>query len=232
MDVARSRAKLGTMLVLATVLGLAIVNAAVFAVRYMYGTVNYSGAATPADGAACTGFFTGTLTLPDGSQLSAGTNSNAVEYNTTSIEVQLSTKACTWRLNNVEYDLYQEAYVTIHPKSGTWYYEDILGFGYVSSLSNPPTAYVTIKVEETTISQATDAKLIVYKVSGGSATPVGALDLKQAGETLSVTMNANEALRLDLNITYSGSANTNNGNTGTETFKLAFYVSQSSETPP
>ncbi|MCC6009991.1 MAG: hypothetical protein LM588_03235 [Fervidicoccaceae archaeon] len=211
-------------LVVAAVALIGVVNATVFAYRWMTGTVQIAPAGE-AEGAACTGFYSSAdqsgIDLPD-----VGTNYNALTYGTNTITVTPGDVACqfTNRDGSTGY-LYESIDVNIPVTVGSWYIQDFYGFGYFSGTDS---VYVWFRVEDpaTDGSYLTTAKLVIYKVdSSGTVTYVNELDLLGSTGTLvsAGSLSPGEAFRLDLRLdAYSA---------GTVSFKVGVYVSQENEAP-
>ncbi|MEZ0289583.1 MAG: hypothetical protein ABWJ42_00630, partial [Sulfolobales archaeon] len=137
----RKTAIILTTLLIAT---LVVVNATVFAYRWLEGTINVADK-TAASGAACVGFYSSSdqqgIILP-----TAGTNYNTQTYDGNSISVTPSNPVCQWTVDSITYSLYEGISVTVPITIGTWYIKDFYGFGYKGTASDP-TVYVYIKVE-------------------------------------------------------------------------------------
>jgi len=99
------------LLVVALVALVGVVNATVYAYRWITGTVNIA-EPTEARGAACTGFYSSadqrgiTDYLP-----SAGTNNNAPTYGEETISVTPGDVVCNWTKDGTEYKLYESVEV-------------------------------------------------------------------------------------------------------------------------
>jgi hypothetical protein len=208
-------------LVVAAVALIGVVNATVFAYRWMTGTVEISGP-SGVTGAACTGFYSSAaqrgIDLP-----SAGTNYNAQTYGTNTITVTPGDVTCQWDT----YKLYESIEVSIPVTVGSWYIQDFYGFGYHGSTGDP-TVYVWFRLEDdaTDGNYLTTAKLVIYKVdSSGTATYVTELNLLgSTGTYVSAgSLNPGEAYRLDLRLDAASA--------GTVSFKVGVYVSQENEAP-
>jgi uncharacterized protein (UPF0333 family) len=211
------------LLVVAVVALVGVVNATVYAYRWITGTVNIVGS-DQATGAACTGFYS-SAAQPDisGYLPPAGTNYNAKTYGSYEISVTPIYVVCQWtnETNGKQVQLYEGIDVSIPITIGSWYIQDFYGFGYNGTTGDPP-VNVWFRVEETNLSSlVTTAYLIIRKPDG---TMVGSLDLTSKGNMNgSFTLSPGSGWRLDLyiNATY----------TGTAWFKVGVYVSQSTETP-
>jgi len=207
-------------LLLVAVVALAsVVNATVFAYRWLSGTVSIAGP-EEARGAACTGFYSAaaqsdiTQFLPN-----LGTNYNAPTYGTYSITVTTGDVVCQWTAAGKTYYLYESITVTIPVTVGSWYIQDFYAFGY-NGTTTDPTVYAYFRVEDTA-EYVTTAKLIIWK----GTTKVAELDLLSLGAMTSViSLSPGEALRLDLYLDAS--------TTGTATFKVGVYVTQESGESP
>jgi len=207
-------------LLLVAVVALAsVVNATVFAYRWLSGTVSIEGA-DKARGAACTGFYSAadqsgiTQFLPN-----LGTNYNAPTYGTTySITVTPGAVVCQWTTASGTYKLYEGITVTIPVTVGSWYIQDFYAFGY-NGTGTTPTVHVYFRVEDTA-EYVTTAKLIIWK-----GTTRVELDLLSLGAMTSViSLSPCDALRLDLYL--------NASTTGTATFRVGVYVTQESGESP
>jgi hypothetical protein len=211
-------------LVVAVVAFIGVVNATVFAYRWMTGTINISGP-SEATGAACTGFYSSAdqsgIDLP-----SVGTNYNAPTYGDNTITVTPGDVACqfTNRDGSTGY-LYESIDVNITVTVGSWYIQDFYGFGYYSGTDQ---VYVWFRLEDpaTDGGYLTTAKLVIYKVDpSGTVTYVTELDLLEStGSYVSAgSLNPGEAYRLDLRLDANSA--------GTASFKVGVYVSQENEAP-
>lgn len=197
-----------------------VANATVFAYRWFSGALHVY-PANMATGAACTGFYTSVGNEFQGIPLPpVGTNAFAPVYGNVYLQPTVGRVVCQFTHNGNTYPLYESVSFEFNITVGNWYFKDIYGFGYW----NPggPTVYVFLKVEDT-VTVPEEAKLIVYKGNNY----VGELNLKNLGDTLSVTLNHGEALRLDIRIS---SLNYSYGGGG-DTFRIGFYVSQENESP-
>jgi hypothetical protein len=205
-------------LVVAAVALIGVVNATVFAYRWMTGNITISDASN-ARGIACTGFYSSAdqsgIDLP-----SVGTNYNAQTYGTNTITVTPGDVTCQWDT----YKLYESIEVSIPVTVGSWYIKDFYGFGYHGSAGDPSTVYVTFKLEEpvndtTAISNA----YLIIKTSDGSS-EIGRLDLASGTTIGPFSLSSNSAWRLDLSF--------DAGSAGSVTFKVGVYVSLSSTESP
>ncbi|MGC9149474.1 MAG: hypothetical protein ACP5GI_08580, partial [Sulfolobales archaeon] len=132
---------------------------------------------------------------------------------------------CQWTSGTTTYKLYESIEVSMTVTSGSWYIRDLYGFGYKGSVGSDPTVYVWIKVENpiSPTSGVYHAYLIVYK----AGTQVAKIDLT-TGETYgSYSLSPGEAFQLDLDISIYNTGT----NQVTYSFKVVFYVSQSTEQP-
>jgi len=212
------------LLVVAVVALVGVVNATVYAYRWITGTVQIA-PASEAGGAACTGFYSSAdqsgIDLPE-----VGTNYNAKTYGTETISVTPGDTVCQWtdREGNTRY-LYESITVNIPITVGSWYIQDFYGFGYYNG-TDP--VYVWFRLEDpaTDGGYLTTAKLVIYKVdSSGTVTYVTELNLLGSTGTLvsAGSLNSGEAFRLDLRF--------DAGSDGTVSFKVGVYVSQENEAP-
>jgi len=212
-------------LVVAAVALIGVVNATVFAYRWMTGNITISGP-SEATGAACTGFYS-SVAQSDIDLPSVGTNYNAPTYGTSTITVTPGNTVCQWTVGSSTYNLYESITVDIPVTVGSWYIQDFYGFGYHGA-STDPTVYVWFRLEDpaTDGGYLTTAKLVIYKVdSSGTPTYVTELDLLgSTGDYVSAgSLNPGEAFRLDLRLDASSA--------GTVSFKVGVYVSQENEAP-
>lgn len=213
------------LILLATALLLAVavivVNATVFAYRWMEATVSVAppGAAR---GAACTGFYSVAdqpgITLP-----SLGTNAGAPTYGGNRITVTPGQIVCTWTVGGTTYKLYESISVNIPVTVGAWYIQDFYAFGY-NGTTTAPNVYVYFRVED----DATDggilnvARLVIKRPDGST---VAVLDLLSLGATTSaIELSPGSGLRLDLFLVAASS--------GTVAFKVGVYVTQESGEAP
>ena len=211
------------LLVVAVVALVGVVNATVYAYRWITGNITISGP-SGVTGAACTGFYSSAdqsgIDLP-----SVGTNLNAPTYGENTIKVTPGDVVCNWTKDVTEYKLYESIEVTIPITVGSWYIQDFYGFGYYSGTDQ---VYVWFRLEDdaTDGSYLTTAKLVIYKVdSSGTVTYVDELDLLgSSGSYVSAgSLNQGEAFRLDLRFDAASA--------GTVSFKVGVYVSQENEAP-
>jgi len=200
-----------------------VVNATVYAYRWMTGTIDIKGAGD-ATGAACTGFYSSAaqsgIDLPG-----VGTNYNAPTYGTNTITVTPGDVVCTWTIDTTEYKLYESVTVTIPVTVGSWYIQDFYGFGYKRG-TVPVYVWFRLEDDATEGGYLTTAKLVIYKVDlSGTVTYVTQLDLLGSSGTLvfAGSLNPGEAFRLDLRLDAASA--------GTVNFKVGVYVSQENEAP-
>ncbi len=203
---------------------LVVVNAAVFAYRWMKVeiTVNQP---TQASGVACTGFYSSSeqsgispTYLPE-----AGKNYNAETYGSNTINVTPGNIVCQWTGVTTTYYLYDSITVSMTVTNGSWYIKDLYGFGYNGSAATDPTVYVWIRVEQP-VTGVNYAYLQVYNATDNSL--VAKIDLTTGSFTRGsppFEMLPGKAFQLDLNISIA--------NTGDYSFKVGFYVSQQGEAP-
>jgi len=209
------------LLVVAVVALVGVVNATVYAYRWMTGTVQIAPAGE-AGGAACTGFYSSThQNIPVTYLPEVGKNYNAPTYGTNTITVTPGNIVCTFD----SYKLYESIDVTIPVTVGSWYIQDFYGFGYYNG-TDP--VYVWFRLEDpaTDGGYLTTAKLVIYKVdSSGTLSYETTLDLRgSTGTYVSAgSLNSGEAFRLDLMFDAASA--------GTVNFKVGVYVSQESEAP-
>jgi len=209
-------------LLLVAVVALAsVVNATVFAYRWLSGTINIAEPES-ARGAACTGFYSATaqsgITLPD-----LGTNYNAPTYGGNRITVTTGDVVCQWTVDTETYYLYESITITIPVTVGSWYIQDFYAFGY-NGIATDPEVYVYFRVED----DATDgeylstAYLIIRDADGNELARLNLLTLgEQEGP---ITLSPGSGLRLDLYLDAS--------TTDTVTFKVGVYVTQESGEAP
>jgi hypothetical protein len=207
------------LLVVAVVALVGVVNATVYAYRWLTGQIIVSGP-TEARGAACTGFYSSAaqsdITLP-----AAGTNYNAQTYDGYTITVTPGDVVCQWTIGTKTYYLYESIKVNIPVTVGSWYIQDFYGFGY-NGTTGDPTVYVWFRVEETNLSSLLTTAYLIIRAPDG--TEVDRLDLSSTGNMIgSFTLSPGSGWRLDLYIDAA--------NSGTASFKVGVYVSQSAETP-
>ena len=207
------------LLVVAVVALVGVVNATVYAYRWLTGQVIVAGP-TEARGAACTGFYSSAaqrgITLP-----AAGTNYNAQTYDGYTITITPGDVVCQWTIGATTYYLYESIKVNIPITVGSWYIQDFYGFGY-NGTTGDPTVYVWFRVEETNLSSLLTTAYLIIRTPDGAV--VGGLDLSSTGNMNgSFTLSPGSGWRLDLYIDAA--------NSGTASFKVGVYVSQSTETP-
>jgi len=209
-------------LLVALVAIVGVVNATVYAYRWMTGTVDIAPAGE-AGGAACTGFYSSTeqsgispTYLPE-----VGTNYNAPTYGTNTISVTPGDVVCQWGTR--PYRLYESITVYIPITVGSWYIQDFYGFGYYNG-TVPVYVYFRLEDNAADDSYLSTAKLIVYKVSDSTTTLVGQYDLLSSSGTqwYITSLSSGEALRLDLRFDAA--------NSGRVSFRIGVYVSQENET--
>ena len=205
-------------LLVAVVALIGVVNATVYAYRWMTGTINIAGP-DQATGAACTGFYSSAaqsgINLP-----SAGTNYNAPTYGGNGINVTTGDVVCEWTIDSNKYFLYESITVTINVTVGSWYIHDFYGFGFKNNTGDP--VYVYFRVE-TPATGLTSAYLRIYNATDGSF--ITSLNLTESGDqTSAITLYPNKALKLSLFFDAPSA--------GTVSFKIGVYVSQTTETPP
>jgi len=202
-------------LLVALVAIVGVVNATVYAYRWMTGTVNIAGP-DEATGAACTGFYSSTRqNIPVTYLPKVGTNYNAPTYGTNTITVTPGDTVCQWTADSSTYELYEYIEVEIPITVGSWYIQDFYGFGYYNGTDS---VYVYFRVDDnaTDDSILTTAYLIIRRPDG---TEVARLDLLKLGDqTSAIELSPRQGLRLDLYFDAQG--------TGTVTFKVGVYVTQ------
>ena len=210
-----------SLLLVAVVALASVVNATVFAYRWLSGTIDIAGPES-ARGAACTGFYSAAdqsgITLPD-----LGTNYNAPTYGIYKITVTPGDVVCQWTVGTNTYYLYESIEVSIPVTVGSWYIQDFYAFGYYGTAGDP-TVYVYFRVDDdaTDGSILTTAYLIIRDDHGNE---LARLDLLTPGELKGpITLSPGEALRLDLYFDAS--------TTGTVEFKVGVYVTQESGEAP
>ena len=206
------------LLVVAVVALVGVVNATVYAYRWITGTVDIVGS-DQATGAACTGFYSSAdqsgINLP-----SVGTNYDAQTYGSYGISVTPGDVVCQWN----GYELYESIAVTIPITVGSWYIQDFYGFGYYRGTGS---VYVYFRVDDdaTDGGNLTTAYLIIRDADGGE---IARLDLLSSGaQTTAIELSPGGGLRLDLYFDAKSTVST-----GTVSFKVGVYVTQESgETP-
>jgi len=207
------------LLVVAVVALVGVVNATVYAYRWMTGTVQIA-PASEAGGAACTGFYSNAtqsgINLPG-----VGTNYNALTYGENTISVTPGDVVCQWGTR--PYELYESITVNIPITVGSWYIQDFYGFGYHGTTGTDPTVYVYFRVDETNLSSLlTKAYLIIRDTRGGEIARLNLLEL--GNQTDVIQLSPGDGLRLDL---YFDARDT-----GTVSFKVGVYVTQESDEAP
>jgi len=201
------------------VVSLVVVNAAVFAYRWMLVNIEVK-SPDQASGAACTGFYSKSdqagIPLPN-----AGTNYGAITFGSNHITVTPGNVVCQFD----SYKLFESISVSMTITNGSWYIKDLYGFGYYGTTGAPSRVYVWVKVEQA-VSGVNYAELILYNASNDPREIIELMrvDLTTTGTVGPITLNLSQALQLDLNISVS--------NTGTYNFKVGFYVSQQSAEKP
>jgi len=209
-------------LLLVAVVALAsVVNATVFAYRWLSGTINIAGP-EEASGAACTGFYSAAdqqgINLPI-----LGTNYDAPTYGLNTITVETGDVVCQWTYGGKTYYLYESIAITIPVTVGSWYIQDFYAFGYYGTETDP-TVYVYFRVED----DATDGgylntTYLIIRDSGG--TEITRLNLLTLGsQTTAIRLSPGSGLRLDLYLDAATS--------GTVSFKVGVYVTQESGEAP
>jgi len=207
------------LVLIAIVVLVGVVNATIYAYRWLTGQVIVAGP-TEARGVACTGFYSSAaqsgITLP-----AAGTNYNAQTYDGYTITVTPGDVVCQWTIDTTTYYLYESIKVSIPVTVGSWYIQDFYGFGY-NGTTGDPTVYVWFRVEETNLSSLLTTAYLIIRAPDG--TEVVRLDLSSTGNMIGpFTLSPGSGWRLDLYIDAA--------NSGTASFKVGVYVSQSAETP-
>jgi len=214
------------LLVVALVALVGVVNATVYAYRWITGKVQIA-PASEAGGAACTGFYSSAV-QPDisGYLPPAGTNYNAPTYGTETISVTPGDVVCQWtnETSGNQVQLYEGIDVSIPITVGSWYIQDFYGFGYYNG-TDPVYVYFRLEDNAADDSYLSTAKLIVYKVSDSTTTFVGQYDLLSSSGTqwYITSLSSGEALRLDLRFDATRA--------GTVSFTVGVYVSQENEAP-
>ena len=214
------------LLVVAVVALVGVVNATVYAYRWITGTVNIA-SPEEATGAACTGFYSSAV-QPDisGYLPPAGTNYNAPTYGSNRISVTPGDVVCKWtnETSGNQVQLYESIEVSIPITVGSWYIQDFYGFGYNGTTGTDPTVYVYFRVDENATDNGilTTAYLIIRDTEGGE---IARLDLLTSGAQKGpIELSPGNGLRLDLYF----DAYTN----GTVSFKVGVYVTQKSGESP
>jgi hypothetical protein len=199
-----------------------VVNATVFAYRWMTGNITISDASN-ARGIACTGFYSSAaqeyIDLPE-----VGTNYNAKTYGDREISVSTGRAVCQWTSDGKTFYLYESIEVTIPVTVGYWYIKDFYGFGYKRVTGEDPTVYVWFRLEQpaSETGSISNAYLIINSTSG----EIGRLDLLSSSGTMigPFPLSPNSAWSLDLRF--------NATSTGSVSFTVGVYVSyQNSESP-
>jgi len=208
------------LLVVAVVALVGVVNATVYAYRWITGTVDVAGPGA-ATGAACTGFYSSRvqsgINLP-----SAGTNYDAYTYGSNSISVTPSGIVCNWTIDNKEYKLYESIEVSIPITVGSWYIQDFYGFGYYRGPPSKVYVYFRVDDDATDSDILTKAYLIIRNTTGDE---IARLDLLTYGDQKGpIELSPGQGLRLDLYF--------DAGDTGTVEFKVGVYVTQESGEAP
>lgn len=205
------------LLVVAVVALVGVVNATVYAYRWIQGTVTIAGPGQ-ATGAACTGFYSSTEQgIPNTYLPEVGKNYNAPTYGTNTITVTPGNVVCTFD----SYNLYESIEVTIPITVGSWYIQDFYGFGYYRGTGS---VYVYFRVDETNLSSLlTTAYLIIRDTRGGEIARLNLLELGNQTST-AIELSSGSGLRLDLYFDAS--------DTGTVSFKVGVYVTQEPSEAP
>ena len=209
------------LLVVAVVALVGVVNATVYAYRWITGTVQIA-PASEAGGAACTGFYSSTeQSIPNAYLPEVGKNYNAQTYGSNRISVSTGDVVCEWN----GYKLYESIEVEIPITVGSWYIQDFYGFGYYNG-TDPVYVWFRLEGPATDGDYLSTAKLVIYKVSSsGTPSYVTELDLLgSTGDYVSAgSLNPGQAFRLDLR--FDATSN------GTVSFTVGVYVSQENEAP-
>ena len=208
-------------LVVAVVALIGVVNATVFAYRWMTGNITISNASN-ARGIACTGFYAADNRDP--TMPNVGTNYNAQTYGTNTISVSPGNTVCQWTVDSSTYNLYESITVNIPVTVGSWYIKDFYGFGYHGVGTDPENVYVWFRLEQPASGDGSisDAYLIINSTEG----EIGRLNLlSSSGTTIGpFQLSPGSAWSLDLRF--------NATSTGSVSFTVGVYVSyQSSESP-
>jgi len=209
------------LLVVAVVALVGVVNATVYAYRWITGTVTIAGS-DQATGAACTGFYSSTEQgIPNEYLPEVGKNYNAQTYGSNRISVSTGDVVCEWN----GYKLYESIEVSIPITVGSWYIQDFYGFGYYRGTGS---VYVYFRVDD----DATDgdylatAYLIIRDTEGGEK---ARLNLLSSGDQKGpIELSPRDGLRLDLYF----DAKSTITNTVTVKFKVGVYVTQESGEAP
>jgi hypothetical protein len=220
---------------------LAVVNATVFAYRYLQGNVEVVASTgltneTAAQlGAGCTGFYilgtasgdtiTNSSVLPEGgtnydNQINTGTDWLGIKVDFTGIPA-----SCSWSDGTGTNTLYSGAKVYLNVSQGTWYVKDFLAFGYplLDPAVQPAPIYVTIK--PTTVLSDPNiaaAQLLVYDADTGAL--LATIDLTSSTSSAQIQLSPGQGVQLDLKVTATGTV------TGAS-FEVGFYVATTSEAP-
>ena len=212
-------------LLVALVAIVGVVNATVYAYRWMTGTVNIAPAGE-AGGAACTGFYSSRAQTNISTYLpKVGTNYDAPTYGDNTITVTPSGIVCQWTVDSsTTYYLYESISVTIPVTVGYWYIRDFYGFGYYNGTRS---VYIWFRLEDPANDggSLTGASLVVFKVSDSTTEYIGSFDLlsNEGTQWYITSLNSGEALRLDLIL--------NAASAGSVTFRVGVYVSHENEAP-
>lgn len=208
---------------------LGIVNATIYTYRWITGTVNVFGPEYAAQ-YGCVGFYSAatqrgiTEYLPN-----VGTNAYAEILGTgTTIQITPGDVACALPSAEPQYYLYESIDVVANLTVGSWYLQDIYGFGYYNEQESPNPVYVYIRLDNTTMPTiASTAYLRVYRIlPDGSYGGHWDLDLlAPVGTQIGpIELPIGSALRIDFYVdAYT---------TGTGTFKLGFYITPEAGEPP
>jgi hypothetical protein len=208
-------------LIVAAVALIGVVNATAFAYRRIEGRIDVLGPENAA-GIACVGFYSSAaqrnIGLPE-----AGTNHDAKTIGAITITVTPSNPVCTWS----NYNLYEGISVKIPITNGTWYIKDFYGFGYYSrDTSDPDLVYVTFTVSKSIANTNITSAILRLRDATNPSNVIAQIDLitGNVNATQPLTLNKNNAWKLDLIITATGTASD-------VQFRVDVYVSPSSETP-
>jgi hypothetical protein len=211
------------LLVVAVVALVGVVNATVYAYRWITGTVRIAGP-DQATGAACTGFYAADNRDPN--MPDVGKNYNAPTYGTNTINVTPGHVVCQWTSGGQTYYLYESIEVTIPITVGSWYIQDFYGFGYYGTGTDPVYVYFRVDEDATDGGYLTTAYLIIRNTGGSE---IARLNLSSSGaQTTAITLSPGQGLRLDLYFDAKLDANT----AGTVRFKVGVYVTQKSGEAP
>jgi len=208
------------LLVVAVVALVGVVNATVYAYRWITGTVTIVGS-DQATGAACTGFYSSAdqrgIDLPN-----VGTNYNAPTYGSYEISVTPGDVVCNWTIDDTEYKLYESIEVEIPITVGSWYIQDFYGFGYYRGPPSKVYVYFRVDKDATDNNILTTAYLIIRGTDGNEVARLNLLEL--GAQTSAIELSPGSGLRLDLYF--------DAGDTGTVRFKVGVYVTQESGESP